>query len=70
MFYIIIGWPVIMSLVLIAPCFLGVLYVLILQTYKLRLEYVLCTLQLGLYLAEIWYAILFIRSLCRPVTYD
>uniref|UniRef100_A0A1A9UYG8 Transmembrane protein 216 n=2 Tax=Glossina TaxID=44049 RepID=A0A1A9UYG8_GLOAU len=64
------GWPVILSVFLTAPCFLGVSYLLVLQAYKLRLEYVLCTLQLGLYLAEVWYAILFVFSLCRPVTYD
>ncbi|XP_037949023.1 transmembrane protein 216 [Teleopsis dalmanni] len=64
------GWQVILSVFMIAPCFLGVSYILLLQEYKLRLEYVLCTLLLGLYFAEVWYAILFVFSLCRPVTYD
>ncbi|KAI8124624.1 transmembrane protein 216 [Lucilia cuprina] len=64
------GWPAIMSVFLTVPCFLGVTYILLLQKYKIRLEYVLCTLQLGLYLTEIWYAIYFVFSLCRPVTYD
>ncbi|XP_013098919.1 transmembrane protein 216 [Stomoxys calcitrans] len=64
------GLPAILSVILIVPCFLGVNYVLLLQLYKLRLEYVLCVLQLGLYLTEIWYAFYFVFSLCRPVTYD
>ncbi|XP_036325124.1 transmembrane protein 216 [Rhagoletis pomonella] len=64
------SWPVILSVFLTVPCFLGVSYILLLQEYKLRLEYVLCTLEIGLYLTEIWYAILFVFSLCRPVTYE
>lgn len=63
-------WKVILSVFLTVPCFLGVSYILILQAYKLRLEYLMCTLQLALYLTEIWYAIKFVFSLCRPVTYD
>ncbi|KAH8310626.1 hypothetical protein KR044_002254 [Drosophila immigrans] len=64
------GWTAILSVFLIAPCFLGVSYLLVLQTYKLRLEYCLGTLQIALYLTEVWYAIVFVFSLCRPVTYD
>ncbi|KAH8359613.1 hypothetical protein KR093_007801 [Drosophila rubida] len=64
------GWTAILSVFLTAPCFLGVSYLLILQTYKLRLEYCLGTLQIALYLTEVWYAIVFVFSLCRPVTYD
>lgn len=63
-------WKVIVSVFLTVPCFFGVLYILIGQAYKLRLEYVMCTLQLALYITEIWYAIKFVFSLCRPVTYD
>ncbi|XP_067613819.1 transmembrane protein 216 [Eurosta solidaginis] len=62
--------PVIFSVLLIVPCFFGIAYILLLQEYKLRLEYVLCTLMIGLYLAEIWYAILVVVSLCRPVPYE
>ncbi|EDW80969.1 uncharacterized protein Dwil_GK11811 [Drosophila willistoni] len=64
------GWTAILSVFLTAPCFLGVSYLLLLQTYRLRLEYCLCTLQIALYLTEVWYAIVFVFSLCRPVTYD
>ncbi|KRG01957.1 uncharacterized protein Dmoj_GI22391, isoform B [Drosophila mojavensis] len=64
------GWTAIMSVFLTVPCFLGVSYLLLLQTYRLRLEYCLCTLQIALYLTEVWYAIVFVFSLCRPVTYD
>ncbi|KAH8406534.1 hypothetical protein KR215_006101 [Drosophila sulfurigaster] len=64
------GWTAILSVFLTAPCFLGVSYLLLLQTYKLRLEYCLGTLQIALYLTEVWYAIVFVFSLCRPVTYD
>lgn len=63
-------WQVILSVFLTFPCFMGVSYILILQAYKLRLEYLMCTLQLALYLTEVWYAIKFVFSLCRPVTYD
>ncbi|XP_049302913.1 transmembrane protein 216 [Bactrocera dorsalis] len=64
------SWPVILSVFLTVPCFFGVSYILLLQEYKLRLEYVLCTLQIGLYLTEVWYAILSFFSLCRPVTFE
>lgn len=64
------GWSAILSVFLTAPCFLGVSYLLLLQTYRLRLEYCLCTLQIALYLTEVWYAIVFVFSMCRPVTYD
>ncbi|XP_043070736.1 uncharacterized protein LOC6564027 isoform X2 [Drosophila grimshawi] len=64
------GWTAILSVFLTAPCCVGVLYLLLLQTYRLRLEYCLCTLQIALYLTEVWYAIVFVFSLCRPVTYD
>lgn len=68
--YLSTGWTAILSVFLTVPCFLGVLYMLLLQTYKLRLEYCLGTLQLALYLTEVWYAIVFVFSMCRPVTYD
>jgi len=64
------GWTAILSVFMTAPCFVGVSYLLLLQTYRLRLEYCLCTLQIALYLTEVWYAIVFVFSLCRPVTYD
>ncbi|XP_039495908.1 uncharacterized protein LOC120454574 isoform X2 [Drosophila santomea] len=64
------GWSAILSVFMTAPCFVGVSYLLLLQTYRLRLEYCLCTLQIALYLTEVWYAIVFVFSLCRPVTYD
>ncbi|XP_004537163.1 transmembrane protein 216 [Ceratitis capitata] len=64
------SWQVILSVFLTVPCFFGVAYILLLQEYKLRLEYVLCTLEIGLYLTEVWYAILFVFSLCRPVTFE
>ncbi|KPU79932.1 uncharacterized protein Dana_GF18183, isoform B [Drosophila ananassae] len=60
----------ILSVFMTVPCFIGVSYLLLLQTYRLRLEYCLCTLQIALYLTEVWYAIVFVFSLCRPVTYD
>ncbi|XP_034475666.1 uncharacterized protein LOC117782743 [Drosophila innubila] len=64
------GWSAILSVFLTIPCFVAVLYLLILQTYKLRLEYCLGTLQIALYLTEVWYAIVFVFSMCRPITYD
>lgn len=64
------GWQVILSVFLTIPCFMGVSYILVLQAYKLRLEYVLCTLMMALYLTEIWYAIMFVFSSYRPVSYD
>lgn len=64
------GWTAILSVFLTVPCFVGVSYLLLMQTYRLRLEYCLGTLQLALYLTEVWYAIVFVFSMCRPVTYD
>ncbi|XP_037925250.1 transmembrane protein 216-like [Hermetia illucens] len=63
------GWQVLTSVVLSLPCACGVGYFLIFQTYILRLEYILCALMLALHTTEIVFSVMFICTLCRPVTY-
>ncbi|XP_055545482.1 transmembrane protein 216-like [Wyeomyia smithii] len=64
------GWQVILSVILTIPCALGVSYLLFYQLHRLRLEYILCALMLSLHTAELLFALLFICSLCRPVSYE
>lgn len=54
---------------LTVPSLLGILYLLLLQHEKLKLERILCALMLGLHVTELVYAIMFAFSTCRPVTY-
>lgn len=63
------GWQVLASVILSLPCACGVGYFLFYQTYRLRLEYILCALMLALHITEIGFSIMFISTLCRPVTY-
>lgn len=58
-----------MSVVLTVPSLFGVLFLLFLQTARLKLEMILCALMFGLQLTELVYAIIFAFSTCRPVTY-
>ncbi|ETN64373.1 transmembrane protein 216-like [Anopheles aquasalis] len=64
------GWQVILSVFLTIPCGMGVGYLLFYQLHRLRLEYILCALMLSLQAAELFFAILFVFTLCRPPSYD
>ena len=65
-----VGWQVILSVFLTIPCGMGVGYLLFYQLHRLRLEYILCALMLSLQAAELFFAILFVFTLCRPPSYD
>uniref|UniRef100_A0A182QZ91 Uncharacterized protein n=1 Tax=Anopheles farauti TaxID=69004 RepID=A0A182QZ91_9DIPT len=64
------GWQVILSVFLTIPCGMGVGYLLFYQLHRLRLEYILCALMLTLQASELFFAILFVFTLCRPPSYD
>lgn len=58
------SFPVLISIVLTVPSVLGVVYFLIWQTYVLRLEMILCIIQLSLHGLELIFAFL---SLCTNI---
>lgn len=65
-----LGIPVCISIVLTIPSALAVAYFLIFQTFILRLEYILCALLLTLHATELFFAFLFLITMCRPPSYD
>lgn len=67
--FLLTGWQVITSVFLTIPCAMGIFYLFMLQHNTLKLEYILCALMLALQVVEIFYAIIFLFSTCRPTTY-
>jgi transmembrane protein 216 len=63
------GLPVLVSIGLTLPSILGAVYFLIWQTYVLRLEVVLCAIQLTLQGLELIFALLCLASFYRAGTY-
>ena len=63
------SFPVMISLLLTIPCSIGVLYYLLWQTYVLRLEVVLCGIQLTFLSLEIIFATVCIVSFYRSRIY-
>lgn len=63
------SYPVMISLILTIPCSIGVLYFLLWQTYVLRLEVVLCGIQLTFLSFEIIFATVCIVSFYRSRIY-
>jgi transmembrane protein 216 len=61
--------PVLVSIGLTIPSILGVVYFLIWQTYVLRLEVVLCSIQLTLQGLELTFALLCVISFYKSGTY-
>ncbi|XP_058451791.1 transmembrane protein 216-like [Malaya genurostris] len=64
------GWQVILSVFLTIPSGLGITYLLLYQFKLFRLEFILCALMLTLQTTELLFALLFVFTLCRPVSYD
>ncbi|XP_058824025.1 transmembrane protein 216-like [Topomyia yanbarensis] len=64
------GWQVILSVFLTIPSGLGISYLLLYQFKLFRLEFILCALMLTLQTTELLFALLFVFTLCRPVSYD
>ncbi|XP_055699695.1 uncharacterized protein LOC129799643 [Phlebotomus papatasi] len=64
------GWRVICSVFLTFPSAGAVTYLLYFQTYTLGLEYILCALLLALQITELFYALLFVLTMCRPPNYN
>lgn len=60
---------VFISVILLFPCGGGVFYFLALQTHKLKLEIILCALMFLLHLTELFFAFMFLFTMCRPPTY-
>jgi transmembrane protein 216 len=63
------GLPVLVSIGLTVPSILGVVYFLIWQTYVLRLEVVLCAIQLTLQGLELIFALLCLTYFYKSGTY-
>ncbi|GLV44045.1 uncharacterized protein CBL_12659 [Carabus blaptoides fortunei] len=61
--------PVIFSILLTIPSAIGVLYCLLWQTYVLRLEWILCTIELGLQAAELIFAIVSLLPFYKSTSY-
>uniref|UniRef100_A0A6B2ECM6 Uncharacterized protein n=1 Tax=Phlebotomus kandelakii TaxID=1109342 RepID=A0A6B2ECM6_9DIPT len=64
------GWRVICSVFLTFPSSCGVTYLLYFQTHTLGLEYILCALMLALQITEVFFALLFVLTMCRPPNYN
>ncbi|XP_026471488.1 transmembrane protein 216-like [Ctenocephalides felis] len=58
------------SIFLTIPSAIGVSYFLIFQSFILRLEYILCSLMLALQGAELFFAIMYVFTMCQPPSYD
>lgn len=63
------AWQVIVSVILTFPSFGCVLYMIWEPEIVIRLEYVLCALQIILHGVELFYASVFAVNACRPRTY-
>ncbi|XP_020293596.1 transmembrane protein 216-like [Pseudomyrmex gracilis] len=61
------GLPIVLGIVLTIPSSLATLYFLLWQTHVLRLEMILCSIQLVLLASEVVIAILCLVSIYRPV---
>uniref|UniRef100_A0A336JZV5 CSON007374 protein n=1 Tax=Culicoides sonorensis TaxID=179676 RepID=A0A336JZV5_CULSO len=62
-------WQVFVSVLLLLPCGSGVFYFLAIQEHILKLELILCALMFLLHLTELFFAFLFLFTMCRPPTY-
>lgn len=69
-FWYLPGYHVWLSVILAVPVALGVVHLLFLQLFVLKLEYILCALMLVLLITEIIFAIIFLFSLCKQPTYE
>lgn len=63
------GWQVIVSVILIFPCMAGICFLIFEQNKVIMLEIILCSLELIIQFAEIFYAAMFCLTACRPITY-
>jgi transmembrane protein 216 len=64
------GWQVILSVFITIPCAAGVIFLVWKQSDVLKLEYILCALMLLLQITELFFATLFLFSLCKQPTYE
>lgn len=62
-------FPVLASIALCVPSVLGTIYFLIWQTYVLRLEVILCGIQLALQGLELGFSVLCLSKIYRAGTY-
>ncbi|KAI8423064.1 hypothetical protein MSG28_014149 [Choristoneura fumiferana] len=62
--------PVMFSVVLTLPSIAGVLFLLLWQKVRLRIEYIWCTLMLCIQLLEFIFASMFIVTMCKAPSYD
>lgn len=63
------AWQVIASVALTFPSLACMLYMVCVPIIVIRLEYVLCALQIVLHCVELFYASVFAVSACRPHAY-
>lgn len=63
------AWQVFLSVVLLIPCGSAVVYFLYFQRHSLKLEVILCSLQLTLHAVELFFAGWFVCTMCQPLAY-
>lgn len=60
------GLPILIGIILTVPSSLATLYFLLWQNYVLRLEMILCSIQLGLLASEVVIAVMCLIAIYRP----
>ncbi|XP_065169903.1 transmembrane protein 216-like [Atheta coriaria] len=62
-------WPVLIAILFTIPSAVGVVYFLLWQSFVIRFEYIICAIQLGLQVAEIFFGILVLLPICKTPEY-
>lgn len=65
----VLAWPVFIALLLTIPSALGIVYFILWQSTVLRFEYIICSIQLSLQVAEIIFGILCLLPFCKTPEY-
>lgn len=62
------GWPVLVAILFTIPSAVGIVYFILWQSIVLRFEYIICSIQLALQVAEIVFG-LFTLMPCKSTEY-
>lgn len=64
-----IAWPVVVAILLTIPSAIGILYLMIWQSWVLRFEYIICCIQLALQSTEVVFGVLSLMPICKTSPY-
>ncbi|XP_018328101.2 transmembrane protein 216-like [Agrilus planipennis] len=63
------NWTVLIAILLTLPSIMGVFYFMLWQSLVLRLEYIMCTIQLCFQTAEVVFGVLCLLPICKKTEY-